>query len=359
MMVLQRQRSWIRTPRFVSIRALSQRISCALLHHCAAKCSEKALSTVSARYRRPFRRRGLSNRRCATTITLVCVILSGAEIRNGTSNAWARLLPRVEKAFRRHYLTNWKLLMKKARDQPQFRAEDVTYYSYVISIPRTRGRSWQTIHSLQEHEVLWRYYDGFDGLAPLDMGLVNTYAGVKKQRRLRATSHIGHSELVELKRNYDNSLKIPKWVKQSIHERLRFGCFMSHVLLWNDALRLGLPFAIVLEDDAVVRPNFTSHLMSRLNRLPLKWDFLFLNGCFVKLGPTFDVGLRQSRGGLCTYAYAISANGIRHLQLSILRSDKPIDHVIDEEVLHGRLLAFHADPPLADISSSIRSTLSY
>ena len=341
---------------------LFQRSFQPIIRHCAIERFEQPSPVINFSHRRAsLRRRKLSSKSCVIVITLVYAVLSSVEtnICRISTNTWKRVLPRAQKEFRRHYLTKWSQMMEKSRNQPSFQVQG-EFYSYIISLPRTRTRSQQTILSLQKQNALWRFYDGFDGLETLDPGLVNTYAGAKKQRRMYATSQVSHSELVQLKHDYDNSLKIPTRMKQSIHERLRFGCFMSHVLLWNHVLRMGLPFAVVFEDDAVVLPNFTSNLRSKLDRLPLEWDFLFLNGCFKKLGPVFRGGLHQSRGGLCTYAYVISAQGIRRLlRRAVLRSEKPIDHVIDEEVLSGRLLAFYSDPPLAHTSASMGSTLAY
>ena len=178
--------------------------------------------------------------------------------------------------------------------------------------------------------------------------------------RVNATRHIPRSTLLKRKRAYDDT-KRPShiWMRRSLHERLRFGCYLSHVSLWRHVIRAEAPLAIVLEDDAVVSSNFASALVLILEKLPIGWDVLFLNGCFKKFGPAFADGIRQSRGGLCTYSYVISAKGAFTLmRRSTLRSEKPIDHVLDGEILAGRLLAFHADPPLARTVPK-RSTLAY
>ena len=118
---------------------------------------------------------------------------------------------------------------------------------------------------------------------------------------------------------------------------------------------------MILEDDAIITENFSDELKAILQRLPENWDILFLNGCHKQFGYVFDAGLRQSRGGLCSFAYTISSKGAQYLlQHAVVRSEKPIDHVIDHETLTGRLSSFHADPPLAQISShKLTSTLAY
>ena len=130
------------------------------------------------------------------------------------------------------------------------------------------------------------------------------------------------------------------------------------MFLSQNVLETIAPYAVVFEDDAVIGANFSRELKVRLERLPANWDILFLNGCYKKFGYIFEDGLRQSRGGLCTYAYVISMKGARYLlSHAVVHSDKPIDHVLDYETLTGHLLSFHADPPLAHVSSTKASTL--
>ena len=125
-----------------------------------------------------------------------------------------------------------------------------------------------------------------------------------------------------------------------------------------------VPHAVVLEDDTVITDNFSDELKASKTwcRLPRQPGHTVLGtGCYKKFGYVFDDGLRQSRGGLCTFAYTISLKGARYLlQRAVVRSEKPIDHVLDYETLTGRLVSFHADPPLAYTSSHMSiSTLAY
>jgi GR25 family glycosyltransferase involved in LPS biosynthesis len=271
-----------------------------------------------------------------------------------------RLLPRTQREFRRHFLNDWRYALKKAQDRPKYHVSDPDLRVFVISLERVSERKLETIRALETQRIQWATHRAVDGLDDLDMVLVTKYAGYKKQKLLGVTTGIRRADLMSLKRDYDNSKHVPTHLRISLHERLRFGCYMSHVLLWQKLLRRDVPYAVVLEDDAVITDNFSNELKARVQKLPDNWDILFLNGCYKKFGYVFDDGLRQSRGGLCTFAYTISLKGARYLlQRAVVRSDKPIDHVLDYETLMGRLVSFHAYPPLAYTSSHMLSTLAY
>jgi len=232
-------------------------------------------------------------------------------------------------------------------------------YPYVVSLARTSGRALRTLKSLREQDLKFRVFDAVDGLAQLDERMVSEYAGHKRSRRLQVTSKMTNKQLEQLYHTYSTSTLENDFLRQSLHERLRFACYMSHVSIWREIPRLGLPFMIVLEDDVQIVSQFLPKLMKVMDFLPANWDLLYLNGCYKIFGPVIGPGLRLARGGLCTFGYLISEHGARSLNRAIVKRDKPIDHVMDEEVLYGRILAFHADPPLIQQLPDIKSTLAY
>ena len=120
-----------------------------------------------------------------------------------------------------------------------------------------------------------------------------------------------------------------------------------------------IPQLTVLEDDVTIGANFSSRLRDALQSLPATWDLLYLNGCFKKMGPAFAPGVKISRGSLCTFGYVISTGAVKKLSAVVEQSNKPIDHVLDEEISKGKLLAFHADPPLVEVIPDMQSTLAY
>jgi GR25 family glycosyltransferase involved in LPS biosynthesis len=255
-----------------------------------------------------------------------------------------RFLPRLHEELRRNSY-NWGKLLTYTQLQSKFSFSPEELTIHVVSPERVRHRSIHTQLSLQSQGISFTIANGVDGLQPFNSSLVEIYAGHKRQKYLKQLEQKSSEELHIL--YAATSADISTEVKFALHERLRFACYLSHVLQWELAHQKQLPLLVVLEDDVIIESNFTSELLGVLRDLPSSWGLLHLNGCYKKLGPAFGHRSRQSRGGLCTYGYAISASGIRKLLTgSALESNKPIDHMIEEEIASGRLIAFHAEPSL-------------
>ena len=45
------------------------------------------------------------------------------------------------------------------------------------------------------------------------------------------------------------------------------GCALSHISIWRNILKLGLPYSLILEDDAVILPNAEEHINAGLNAI--------------------------------------------------------------------------------------------
>jgi len=288
---------------------------------------------------------------------------------NSSSTAWegysvtTRLVPRLIRAMRRNIFVNWDGRLNDALNQPKYlisSKDDVKIW--VISLDRVAFRKLKTAKSLERQGVRYEIFSAVDGLAKLNPEDVRRYAGRRKAKRLHHTRELTKEQMLEVYTEYKggNQRSLENHVKVSLHERLRFGCYMSHVSIWRLLVQLEQPFAIILEDDVAVESDFIDKVKSALKKLPTQWGILYLNGCFRKLGPVWDDGLRVSHGGLCTSGYVLSTHAARTLLMKpSLRSEKAIDHMLDEEVLSGRLLAFHAEPTLVNLIPSMPSTLAY
>jgi len=62
------------------------------------------------------------------------------------------------------------------------------------------------------------------------------------------------------------------------------GCFMSHLNIWKKVVEEGHEAVVVLEDDVVLYPNFSSKLQTLLKELPDDWDVCLLGavGCIAQ-----------------------------------------------------------------------------
>jgi|TARA_B110000240_G_scaffold185516_1_gene221188 GR25 family glycosyltransferase involved in LPS biosynthesis len=271
-----------------------------------------------------------------------------------------RLIPRTVRELRRSSL-DWEerksllLLEEKfmvsTAEEPEVR---------VISLSRAGERRYRTVASLQRAGIRFRSFDAVDGLSPVSSSSIAKYAGPKKTKRLKATQNFSSQQVLRLHEKVRSSGYVTPTLRIALHERLRFGCYLSHVSLWQRLVQDELEYLVILEDDVVVTSDFEGLLLQNLNSLPKSWDLLYLNGCFKHLGPIFRKGLRLARGGLCTYGYVISHKGAELLlHKGALHSDKPIDHMLDEEVLTGNIVAFHSDPPFVFLEHNVTSTLAY
>ena len=272
-----------------------------------------------------------------------------------------RILPRAYREFQRQHNVNWdQVLRESLQDKPYaYTTKDRTMVR-VISLTRAQEQRPYTSLALEKQNVPFKVFEAVDGLANFNDCDVKTYAGAKKRKRLNLTEGIGYETRLKLYHDAVSSSTIPVQLRASLHERLRFGCYMSHVSLWQELLREHLPFLIILEDDVVIARNFSAELHARLENLPSTWGLLYLNGCFQKIGKDFRYGLRLSHGGLCTFGYLISAKAAQFfVHQAALNSDQPVDHMMDGEVLHGRVLAFHSEPPLVSLVPHLKSTLAY
>ena len=59
------------------------------------------------------------------------------------------------------------------------------------------------------------------------------------------------------------------------------GCFLSHIKTWKTFLKYSKqPYAVVFEDDVVLKDNFTNKFHNVLKNVPSEFDILYLT-CFV------------------------------------------------------------------------------
>ena len=132
-----------------------------------------------------------------------------------------------------------------------------------------------------------------------------------------------------------------KKIKMSPGER---GCCASHLKAWRQCAKSGKPL-LVLEDDAVILPTFTSTLTQALKELPKNAGALWLT--------SKDRGTRKRVGKVLmephylwtTVGYIIWPAAARAL-IELLPMDMPVDNFMAWHVKHHAVKAFSASPAL-------------
>lgn len=155
------------------------------------------------------------------------------------------------------------------------------------------------------------------------------------------------------------------------------GCGLSHRKVWRDVLRKDLSHALVLEDDAVLTPDFGTRLHEALEAVPEDFDILLL-GCFFLCDARreYPLHLRSVKpfmtlrkeettwvsgqttvyvpemfGG--THCYVVSAKGARQLLTLIPK----VGYHVDMEMNHPLLRVYAASPALARQRDMAASTI--
>jgi glycosyl transferase family 25 len=148
------------------------------------------------------------------------------------------------------------------------------------------------------------------------------------------------------------------------------GCYLTHEYIWRTILRTGQPYAIICEDDILIRDPALD-LVRLARSLPPACDIFYLyymNDSVGLTAPAFDVDLDPqvarvgpygiypawSCGG--TQCYLITAQGAEKALASCRPIRHPIDGYLARMSFEGRLATF-AIHPMAVRDGQLRSTI--
>jgi len=105
---------------------------------------------------------------------------------------------------------------------------------------------------------------------------------------------------------------------QHVMDAGALGCYASHIKTWQEILRQDLPYALVLEDDAILAGDLPQAVAGLMTALPKGWDMVHLGAepdracCdVVRLG--FRTIVQYSRVPPGTVGYLLSRAGARKL----------------------------------------------
>ena len=140
------------------------------------------------------------------------------------------------------------------------------------------------------------------------------------------------------------------------------GCYASHLVAAGMVCARELPYALVLEDDVDVDPDFRSIIESAVAAIPGEWDILSLSGA--KQHPHRSVAgpfgkdrqlVRYLHFPKTTAAYVLSTSGARKLLSTRVRM-RPVDVDIRYGWEMG-LTGYGIFPPLAEQSGKFASSI--
>lgn len=140
------------------------------------------------------------------------------------------------------------------------------------------------------------------------------------------------------------------------------GCALSHFKAWRTFLQTDEPWAVVFEDDVILKKNFSKHVESALKNVPPDFDLLYL-GCFdssffkhvftlMNLGNSrarkLDNGIKVPKVALAAHAYVVSRKGATLLlQLLDGKLFNHLDVCLQTLASSGSMNTFACTPRLA------------
>jgi glycosyl transferase, family 25 len=122
------------------------------------------------------------------------------------------------------------------------------------------------------------------------------------------------------------------------------GCTLAHLACWQHAVECGTePFIVILEDDAVLCPDFVGQLLAGLSRIAARQtiDLLYLGRFPLKPDQPALPGVVEPGYSHCTFGYLLSRGALGRLLAAGLESTiVPIDEFLP---------ALYCDHPRPDL----------
>jgi len=147
--------------------------------------------------------------------------------------------------------------------------------TYVISLDRTPDRYLKAKQQLDDHGIKHLKFSAIDGFnvkitteknevfsgKDLKEGLVEFKREEKKEYRVSC-----RNKIFNYITGYKHSLTPGE-----------LGVTCSHLEIWQDIANKHLEYALILEDDVILKPNAKEELSKVLNKLPNAWDMIFIH----------------------------------------------------------------------------------
>jgi glycosyl transferase family 25 len=199
---------------------------------------------------------------------------------------------------------------------------------YAINLKRRPDKKINIENELNKYNLKYNIYEAVDG------------------RSLDIDKMITEKQIVVTNRKLRNT---------------EYGCYLSHINIWNNFMKSNKKYCLILEDDAVLCHNFTNKLYTLLYDLNKKEneniDGIYMNEharCIRFFGnncnnkesvPTMNFVNKSKYLGYGMYGYLLTRNGITKILPFINPITKPIDVVLHDLNFDGKIIIHKtADP---------------
>jgi GR25 family glycosyltransferase involved in LPS biosynthesis len=113
------------------------------------------------------------------------------------------------------------------------------------------------------------------------------------------------------------------------------GCGLSHLLIWQDAIKKNYKNILVLEDDVQFTDNFNEYLENVMEELPKDYDILYLGYFELLCRKSFDSSFNYINKPIFPFglhAYIISNKGLKKIVKLITKMNEHIDSLIARNI---------------------------
>lgn len=147
--------------------------------------------------------------------------------------------------------------------------------AYVISLDRTPERYVNAKQQLDEHGIKHAKFSAIDGFnVKIATGKNEVFSGKDLKEGL-----------LEFKREEKKEYKIScqnkefNYITGYKHSLTpgELGVTCSHLEIWQDIANKHLEYALILEDDIILKPDAKQELAKILDKLPNAWDIIFIH----------------------------------------------------------------------------------
>ena len=229
-----------------------------------------------------------------------------------------------------HFIRNarrYAATIRRARTAPSPATDRrIAVPVYVINLERNEPRRTFILEHLRSHGIVPTIYPAVDG------------------RRL---------DLVTVGRDgtYSEALAVEKFSRPLSPAEI--GCAMSHLGVYREIVASGAEMAVVLEDDAMLAPDFAAGLDALLGELPPDWDLVQLVYSCREYEPVSPRAVRftmQRSMPVAAAGYLLRASGARKILDQAYPIHYPADSILGRSPRWGTNV-FGAKPQLVEVNN--------